>query len=339
MTNFSSPIRGVLTVVLLFTYLLAGCQNAAATPTPAPVETILPAEPPTPIPTDAAGRVILATPIGVDDALIASIQPILQELSDGAGFALEVRTDIPTGVVAANWKAIFLLGNLPNQDELAASAPGTRFVAFDGVDIEPAANVSFLRVNSAYRAFMAGYIGALVAPDWRVGGLLPADNAGLEDAFINGGRYWCGRCGQNAPPFTQFPAVQTAMSGSSALQWQTAVGELVKYNTEVLYVSPEATSPELLISLAGLNMAFVGSQPPPDEVRGKWVATITQDVPAALRGMWPELMDGTGGKAYVVALEVSDINEYYISPGKQRLIKETLEALTTGLISPFSVEN
>jgi hypothetical protein len=339
MTLHSQTIRRALTGLLLFSILFAGCQNAAASPTPEVIETLAPAELPTPIPTDAAGRVILATPIGVDDAQREFIQPILHELSEEAGFALEVRTDIPTGVIAGNWKAVFLLGNLPNQDELAASAPATQFVAFDGVDIQPAANVSYLRVNPAYRAFMAGYIGALVAPDWRVGGLLPADDAALEDAFINGSRYWCGRCGQSAPPFAQFPLAQTMMSGSSPLQWQTAVGELTKYNTEVIYISPEATSPELLVSLAGLNLTFVGSQTPPDQVRERWAATLAQDVPGTLRGMWPDLMAGVGGKTYDATLEVTDINEYYISAGKARLIKETLEALTTGLISPFSVEN
>lgn len=339
MTFHSHTIRPALAGILLFSMLFSACQNAASSPTPEVIETLPPTELPTPIPTDAAGRVIVAAPIGVDEAQREFIQPIMQELSDGAGFALEVRTDIPTGVIAGNWKVVFLLEDLPNQDELAASAPATQFVAFDGVEIQPAPNVSYLRVNPAYRAFMAGYIGALVAPDWRVGGLLPADDAALEDAFINGSRYWCGRCGQNAPPFAQFPIAQTMMSGSSPMQWQTAVGELTKYNTEVLYVSPEATSPELLVSLAGLNLTFVGSQSPPDQVRDRWVATLSQDVPGTLRSMWPDLIAGVGGKTYHATLEVTDINEYYLSPGKVRLINETLTALTAGLISPFSAEN
>ncbi|MHC1783001.1 MAG: hypothetical protein AB9891_09650 [Anaerolineaceae bacterium] len=338
MTFSSSSIRRVLAGVLLVSVFLSGCQSgASATPTAA-IETLAPAIPPTPIPTDAAGRIILVAPGGVDPARIAPIQAVLQELSDAAGFAFEVRTDIPTGVIAANWKAIFLLGSLPNQDELAAGAPATQFVAFDGIEIKPAANVSFLRVNPAYRAFMAGYIGALVAPDWRVGGLLPSENAALEDAFINGGQYWCGRCGQNNPPFTEFPATQTLLADSTPMEWQTAVGELLKFNTEVIYVSPEATSPELLVSLAGLNLSFVGSQTPPDQVREKWVATLTQDVTGTIRSIWPELIAGHGGKTYDVALEVTDINEFYLSPGKVRLIEETMAALTGGFISPFTVE-
>jgi hypothetical protein len=339
MTLFSSSIRRVLASVILLSIFISGCQNASSGTPTAAVETLTPAAPSTPIPTDAAGRIILVAPGGMDAARIEPVQTVLQELSDAAGFAFEVRTDIPTGVIAANWKAIFLLGSLPNQNELVASAPATQFVAFDGVEIQPAANVSYLRVNPAYRAFMAGYIGALVAADWRVGGLLPSENAALEDAFINGGQYWCGRCGQNNPPFTEFPATQTQMAGSTPMEWQTAVGELLKFNTEVIYVSPEATSPELLVSLAGLNLSFIGSQTPPDQVREKWIATLTQDVSGTLRSIWPELIAGNGGKTFDVALEITDVNEFYLSPGKLRLIEQTKEALVNGLISPFTVED
>lgn len=338
MTIATLRIRRALTGALITAALLAGCSGSPAAPTVQATATTIPAAPPTPIPTDAAGRVILVAPSNIDPTRIQSIQSVLQELSDGAGFAFEARTDIPTGVIAGNWKAIFMLGSLPNQDELAASAPSVQFVAFDGVEMKPAANVSVMRVNPAYRAFMAGYIGALVANDWRLGALLPSEDPGLSDAFINGGQYWCGRCGQNNPPFAEFPTVQTLKTGSSPLDWQTAAGELLKINTEVVYVSPEATTPEFLVSLAGLNLSFIGSQTPPDQVREKWIATLTQDVSGTLRNLWPEIMAGTGGKTYDVALGITDINEYYLSPGKQRLVNETLEALTSGQISPFTVE-
>lgn len=266
-----------------------------------------------------------------------AVQVVLQELSDGAGYALEVRTDLPTGVVGKNWKIVYLMGSLPNQNELVSSAPSTQFVAFDGIDLLPSANLSFLRVNPAYRAFLAGYIGELVAPDWRLGALLPSENPELADAFLNGGQYWCGRCGQNNPPFLAFPTTQALPSGSTPVEWQAAVGELLKFNSEVIYISPEAFSRELLVSLAGQNLLFVGSQTPPEEIRDKWIATLNQDVATSIRTIWPELLAGAGGKTYDVPLEIADVNEIYLSSGKLRLIQETMDALTGGMISPFSV--
>jgi hypothetical protein len=338
MTFHNTILRRLLAGVLSAAFLLGGCQLGAGASTPTPAATAIPTLPPVVIPTDAAGRIILVTPPGVDAARQQAVQPVIEELAKGAGFAVETRTDIPTGVIAGNWKVVYMLGSLPNQDELAASAPGTQFVAFDGVQMQPAANVSFLKVNTAFRAFMAGYIGALVAPDWRVGGLLPAESPELSDAFINGGQYWCGRCNQANPPFANFPNAQTQVEGSSPLKWQESVVELQKVGTEVIYMSPEATSPELLVSLAGQNFTFIGSATPPDQVRDKWIATLTQDQTGTLQKIWPDLIAGVGGKTYDVALQITDINPYYLSDGKVRLINETLDALTAGTISPFTVE-
>ena len=97
-----------------------------------------------------------------------------------------------------------------------------------GSDLSAGGNLSVVRQLEVQRTFMAGYITTLIAPDWRAAGLLPDAPADLQDAFINGGRYWCGRCIPMYAPLVLFPLAGTQPAGTDAAGWQSTLQDLQK---------------------------------------------------------------------------------------------------------------
>jgi hypothetical protein len=64
------------------------------------------------------------------------------------------------------------------------------------------------------------------------------------------------------------------------------------------------------------------------------VMTIQPDVVKAIQNAWPQLLSGQGGATVQSPLGLSDIDPSLLSPGKQRLVEQTLQELQAGLIAP-----
>jgi hypothetical protein len=64
------------------------------------------------------------------------------------------------------------------------------------------------------------------------------------------------------------------------------------------------------------------------------VMTIQPDVVKAIQNAWPQLIEGQGGLTVQSPLGLSDIDPGLLSPGKQRLVRQMLQELQTGLASP-----
>jgi hypothetical protein len=62
--------------------------------------------------------------------------------------------------------------------------------------------------------------------------------------------------------------------------------------------------------------------------------TIQPDVIKAIQAVWPQLVSGQGGLAVQSPLGLSDIDPSLLSPGKQRLVRQTLLELQTGFAAP-----
>jgi hypothetical protein len=62
--------------------------------------------------------------------------------------------------------------------------------------------------------------------------------------------------------------------------------------------------------------------------------TIQPDVVKAIQNAWPQLISGQGGVTVQSPLGLSDIDPDLLSPGKQRLVEQTLQELQAGLIAP-----
>lgn len=325
-------------LLLLFATVLAACNPPTVlSPTPtADAASPQASSTPAPLPTDTPepARALLIAPAGSEtraqaaEAAIKEAAPTLH---------LETRSEAAPGDLSASVKLVIFLAAPQNLEQLLSAAPQAQFVVISGADVPAKApNLSIIRVRPENQAFLAGYLSELVTADWRAAGLLPSED--LSSAFLAGGHYWCGRCTPTNPPLVLFPLTAVLPGGSPPADWQAAADALQQKVLEVVYLSPEASSKDLILSLVDRQVRIVGSQPPPVEAAAVWVATVQMDEMASLRALLPDLLAGKGGQTVNADLSVRDINPELLSAGRQRLVDETRAALEKGLINPLPVQ-
>lgn len=292
---------------------------------------------PTIQPTPAQGKVILVAPPDLGAAAAEAARAALADLAAAAKLALETRPALRPDEIKPEFKILVFLQAPPDLPALLAAAPQAQFAVVAGSDLEAKGNLSVIRQREELRTFLGGYIITLVASDWRSIGLLPDSPAELQDAFLNGGRYWCGRCVPINGPVVLFPLVATQPAGADPAGWQSALAAQQKNVLQAVYLSPQAYSPGLLKALFAQKLILVGTQTPGDEIRPRWVATLGFDLVPALKKLWPGLAANQGGQSADASLAWSDVNEAYFTAGKQRLAQQTLAGLLDGSIGVFSV--
>ena len=332
--------RQFVYIIITGSLVLAACKSAPLAPTATPA---VPTETPTPEPTATATplpwRVAFAAVPGSSSYLVQEAHTTLSALTDASGAVLDVRSEIQPVDIAKDWRVIIFLGRPANFDELVANAPQVQFVLIDSTEIQPAANVSLILLKQERQAFLAGYISTMIAPDYRAAALLPSDEPIgplLFEGFYNGGGYYCGRCPGVYMPVLLFPIIYSLPAASDFTAWQAGITELQQSFIYVMYVDPEIASPELINYLAQLGLTLVGGAPPPDEVRGSWAATIQQAPFDNLTLRWDDLLGGQGGFSEAADISVTDVNETYLTPGKQRLVDGVIQKLAEDLVSPIS---
>ena len=340
-------------LVFILCALLAACSSGGGTPTPAPVPTGAPgvtagaptptlAPPATAVPTPAQGRVIL---VSTDTPGAGALVSGLTGLAGDAGLAFETRPALKPEEIQAEVKLVILLQAPDDLAALTAAAPQAQFVVLGGSDLSAGGNLSVVRQLEEQRTFMAGYITTLIAPDWRAAGLLPDAPASLQDAFINGGRFWCGRCIPMYAPLVLFPLAGVQPVGTDAAGWQSTLQDLQKNILEAVYISPAADSPDLLKAIADQKLIMVGTQSPtlgvPEgataDVKATWAATLSFDPLPAIQKLWPDLLAGKGGQTADASLSWTDVNADLFTVGRQRLAQDALNGLLDGTIGPLSV--
>lgn len=284
--------------------------------------------------------------VSASGADFQQLQAVVNELSAASGLTLETVPDLQPGGAPPGTR-IVLLPTLPaNLNDLLSSAPQAQFVVIAEADVPVAANLTVLRQPVEFQAFVGGFISVLLSTDWRSGGLLPTDNsqgAALQDAFINGGRYFCGTCAAGWPLGIYYPQVGALPSASDGSAWQAAAADLFdNKKVEAYYLSKEALKPEVISYLQGKDqfgklLILTGDQAPPDELRDQWAATVSFDTFTGLREVWPDLLNGKGGVVVETELIVSDVNPQNLGEGRLRLVNELIAEIQAGKIYPFSL--
>ena len=305
-----------------------------ATPTLAPEAVFTPTSTPEP----AVAWLITGT--GGENPLSSEISAFLNERAPIDGFTLEVMETFNQGGVPGDLQITVFLS--PDEDvaSLASNLPDTEFVVIADTDLAPADNLSVIYASENQVVFLAGYLATLNAPDFRSGALLvdgAANTTQLQDSFLNGGRYFCGRCAPVFAPIVLFPQVGLVPASADKAGWQTAFDALHQNDIELLYVPQEGLQPDFLAYLAGKNIGIVSNAPPPAGSEAIWVATVQSDSATALASIWPALTAGEGGKALQSGLALSHVNNANLSPGRQQLAERIIPDLVSGIISPLSV--
>jgi len=183
--------------------------------------------------------------------------------------------------------------------------------------------------------FLAGFIAAVVTPEWRVGVISTSNNpAGIaaRNGFLNGVIYFCGLCRQTYPPYEDYPLYVELPAGSSPAEWQATADTLRDRLVKTVYVAPGAGDQALLTYIAEADINIIGSSQPPEAIRDHWVASIQPDYLQALQQVWPELVNGTGAAELPTTIEIDAVNASLFSPGRQMLVDEFLNDLQNGYI-------
>jgi len=335
-------MRKFVPVLLLFLFLAACTQPGQSTiTTPTPEATFTPAFSPTP----SAPLVILVMPADLPADEYDRNQTLVYDLARENGMRFQVRNSLTVDELAFEGEALKIVVALspdPGLASLAAAAPGVQFLAIGIPDLPTAPNLSSVGAGGLpvdQQAFLAGYIAAMLAPEWRVGILSQKDTPGGEAAryaFENGYHYFCGTC--LSPDFVQpyyaglYPIIVRIPTDAPENEY-TAYADLLLDNfVKAAFVYPEIATPDLLAYMAQYGVLLVGQELPSEDLRGSWIASIRPDLNSAILSIFPELVAGRGGQIFPTPLFLDDVNPELLTDGKLPLVQSVLDGLQNGTI-------
>lgn len=308
--------------------------GSPATETQQPTETIT--QPPSA--TSPPSLVVLVVPPEADPAQAGALQSALAKLSAAEGLEFEVQPALAPGNPTPALRLVVALAPDPGLASLVAAAPDVQFLGIGIPGLTPTANLSLIGsqgVTPDQQGFLAGYLAAVVTPEWRTAVMSISDTpSGMatRQGFLNGVIFFCGLCRQTYPPFYTYPMYVELPGGASSPEWQAAADVLKDKFVQTVYLAPGAGDETLLTSLAEAGLHLIGSQTPPAAIQAAWIATVGLDYITPVQTIWPDLINGKGGANLPAALAVSDINPDLLSPGRQRLVEELSRELQSGFI-------
>jgi hypothetical protein len=325
--------------LLFLVFLLAAC-GGGATPEPAlPTATFTPQ----PTATPASPLVILILPADMPQEESEQYQTLVYNLAQESKMRYQLRNTLTVEELQAELpalKIVIALAPDPGLAALAAAAPDVQFLAVDIPGLTAGGNLSTIGGSDHpvdKQAFLAGYITAMIAPEWRAGILSQRDTPGGESArtaFANGYRFYCGYC--RSPNFTQpsyeYPIVVRIPTDALEGEYLGYAAALLDYLVKAAYIYPEVATPDVIAFLAQYGVIMVGQELPGEEIRPYWVASIQPNVLPAIQNAFADLLAGRGGQAILTPLYLTDVNSDLLTEGKLRLAQEVLDGLQNGTI-------
>ena len=339
----------LLTALIPIVLALAACGPPTLTPGPSPttpassdplIQTALPTKtaPAEPSPTAGPPTIILVSRPDTDFPQRAELEKALAELAEADDLQFQVLPVITPAQLTPNVRLVVVLPPDPGLATLAGLAPKTQFLAVGIPGTSPGENLSSISPNgypAGEMGFLAGYLAALVTPEWRTGAVTVSDvPAGVQtrQGFLSGVVFFCGLCQQTYTPFYTYPMYAELPPASTPQEWQAAGDVLIDKVVKTAFVAPGAGDEALLSYLAQAGLHLIGATTPPASVREEWVASIVPDTIAPLRAMWPDLIAGKGGLSQPAAITITDINPDLLSAGRQLLVEKVIAQLASGAI-------
>ena len=329
-------------LIILFVVILAAlsaCRGGEASATSTPVPTDTPIVPPTLTPTEATPLAILVLPADLDPETSNLYQTTVYELTQTSGLRFQVRNTFSAADLSEpGLKIVISLPPDPGIGALAAAAPQIQFLAINIPEVTAGGNISVLGSSSQtdVSAFLAGYTAALITDDYRIGMMMPKDNPDAMralNAYATGMKFYCGAC----RPFYFYPWTYPQFIEIPAEEDKTHYNAfadilILQHKVGTIYLHPDVVTPDLETYIGTTGVYMIGTKTPEQRPAG-WVMTIQPDVIKAIQNAWPDLVSGKGGVIVQSPLGLSDIDSTLLTPGKQRLVEQTLNDLQAGLIS------
>ena len=326
--------------VVLMLILCACGANAAPTSStsePLPTETVTP----TPVltSTPVVPLAILVLPATLDPESSNLYQKTVYDLTQTSGMRFQVRNTLTPADLEPGLQIVIALAPDPGIAALAAAAPKVQFLAINIPGIAPGGNISVLGGNSQsdLAAFLAGYTAALITDDYRIGMMLPKDNADAVRAFnayTSGMTFYCGTC----RPFYylpwSFPQYIDIPADEDVTHYNAFSDILIlQYKVRTIYLYPDIATEDLMTYIGTTGTLMIGTKTP-EQLPAGWVMTIQPDVVKAIQNAWPQLISGQGGVTVQSPLGLSDIDPSLLSAGKRRLVEQMLQDLQAGYVGP-----
>ena len=325
-------------IVLILPALLLGACSLGKQPTPTAAPTGTPVPSPTVPPTPATALAILVLPTDLDKATSDAYQSTVYNLAQASGMRFQVRNALTAQDLEPGLQVVVALPPDPGIAALAAAAPKVQFLAIDLPGVTAGGNISVLAAGGQadIPAFVAGYTGAMISSDHRIGMLFPRGDPNARSAagaFANGMSYYCGLC----QPFYYlpygFPQFQDIPTEEIKSRYPAYADVLiVQHKVDTIYLYPGVAVKELTNYLSSTGTNMIGTSLP-DPKPGTWIMTIRPDEQKAIEKAWPDLLAGHGGQSVQSPLGLADIDPSVVSPGKQRLIQQVLDDLLSGRIA------
>ena len=327
-----------ITSIILLALILSACSlgGSKATPTAAPTNTPVPL--PTLTPTPVVPLAVLVVPADMDKATSDAYQKVVYDLAQASGMRFQVRNSLNPADLEPGLQIVVALPPDPGIAALAAAAPQVQFLAVNIPGVSAGGNVSVLARNGQVDvpAFIAGYTAAMISDDYHTGMIAPKDNVEAQKAlvaFTNGMAFYCGLC---RPfyylPYT-FPQFSLIPSDAKPNEYPYYADFLIlQRKVYTIYVYPDSATKELMDYLGATGTQVIGVSLPDPRPSG-WVMTLRPDEVKAIQTAWPSLLAGQGGLNVQSPLGLADVDPSLLSPGKQRLVQQTLDDLLAGRIT------
>jgi len=339
--------KQVLSITLILIILLSACSPVSTPPaTLAPSLTPPTPVPPTEIPVPAT-KVWVSLGGGLSQEQLVSLGQSLQGLIQQSGWEMEQKPAISMADLdasAAQLKAVVILPPDPGAAEMAQKYPAISFLTVGIPGLPELPNLFRAAPDGnkpEWDGFLAGYIAAILAPEWRIGVLTQSgsqEGANAADGFINGGVLYCGLCLTQYPPFTDYPYRMDMNAGSSPADWQSSADQFIASGVRMAYVFPTLATPEVLVYLAQNGLALLGSVPPPNELQSIWIATIQTDLLGAMQKAWIDLTAGNPPGEYGTRPQIIPGGSGLLTEGKLALLNSVIDDLVDGVIEPLMVQ-
>jgi hypothetical protein len=330
-----------LAAYLVLLSLLGACDSdrpahPEAQPGPPTTATVLPVIPsPTPIPPPGAVFILSDdTPEWMADQLTSSVEAAAQE----SGLPVRLFNQAPSSSDLASAEIIVAASPYPHLAELIEAAGSIPILAvgyaqpFDGVLLS---NIILPADQPLRRAFLAGYLAAIITPDWRTAVLTPDQT--IAQAFTNGMRYYCGLCRPAFPPFHALPLTQILLSQPAPEQLNLAAQTVIDDRTTLIFIEAGLLNPAVTQSLEERQVSLITTEPESDtqSFPATWTASIVSDLTPAFIAAWKPALNRSP-LDQVIGLTVVVGHSGEISPGRLALFEETLLGVNQGWIVPVT---
>ncbi len=302
-----------------------------STPSPILKRTATPLIPPTqnlPTQSPTISQVLL---IGQDPI----ISPIITDLAKQSNYFAEEKESFAESDLSPEINLVVFL-SLPsdiNLIEIAQNHADTHFMIINDnemIDLPNVLTVSISQLQTNQIDFLAGYVAAIVTPEWRIGIIYDAAT-GSDKYFSAGARYFCGLCRPVTPPFLQFPLTQGLQSSAD---WKSAADEMINNQVSTVYITSNIDNQDLFSYLAKAGIHIIASKPVPQGLEDNWVVSLLSlDPGETLKSIWTDNIMGKWSNDLIKSSIFQNINPKIFTIGKQILAEKFLGELSSGSIN------